>query len=153
MRFTSYTIDIVTENNDTLVRDSVITIIETVSTLDTLQLFMFEEYHPVQYLVDSKREQEGKMLAFFATHGSLRGGQLAVTAVYHALSLALKRTVLGTFGSRGQVKTGLLEALSKKPEHKAWVMEARSAAGHPDDADLQDAKEFAGLMITKARSM
>jgi flavodoxin len=96
---------------------------------------------------------EGKMLAFFVTHGSLRGGQLAITALYHALSLALKMTVLGTFGSRGEVKAGLIEALLKKPEHKAWAMEAQSAAGHPDDADLEDGKEFANLMIAKAHKM
>jgi len=96
---------------------------------------------------------EGKMLAFFVTHGSLRGGQLAITALYHALSLALKMTVLGTFGSRGEVKAGLIEALLKKPEHRAWAMEAQSAAGHPDDADLEDGKEFANLMIAKAHKM
>ena len=96
---------------------------------------------------------EGKMVAFFVTHGSLRGGQLAITALYHALSLALKMTVLGTFGSRGAVKANLIEALLKKPEHRAWAMEAQSAAGHPDDADLEDGREFANLMIAKAHKM
>ena len=95
----------------------------------------------------------GKMLTFFVTHGSLRGGQLAITALYHALSLALKQTVLGTFGCRGQVKPDLIEALLKNPEHKAWAMEAQSAAGHPDDADIKDGKEFASLMIAKARGL
>jgi hypothetical protein len=32
-------------------------------------------------------------------------------------------------------------------------MEAQSAAGHPDDADLEDGKEFANLMIAKAHKM
>jgi flavodoxin I len=92
----------------------------------------------------------GKKLALFATHGSLRGGQLAVTAFYYAMSLAPKATILGTFGCRGEVKPGIIDALMKKPEHKGWAMEARSAVGHPDTADLQDAKEFAGLMVRKA---
>jgi len=92
----------------------------------------------------------GKMLALFVTHGSLRGGQLAVTALYHAMSLAQKVTVIGTFGCRGQVKPKLIEALMNKPEHKAWAIEAQSAADHPDNADLEDGKEFAGLMIAKA---
>ena len=100
-----------------------------------------------------KKIPEGKMLAFFVTHGSLRGGQLAITALYHALSLALKLTVLGTFGCRGEVKAKLIEALLEKPEHKAWALEAQSAAGHPDDADLRDGKEFAALMIAKARDL
>jgi flavodoxin len=100
-----------------------------------------------------KRIPEGKMLAFFVTHGSLRGGQLAITALYYAFSLALNRTVLGSFGCRGEVKAGIIESLLKSPEHKAWAMEAQSAAGHPDDADLADGKQFAELMIAKARNL
>ena len=100
-----------------------------------------------------KSVPEGKKLAFFITHGSFRGGQLAIAALYYAFSLALKITVLGTFGCRGQVKPSLIDALLKNPEHKAWAMEAQSAAGHPDDADLEDGKEFANLMIAKARNI
>ena len=96
---------------------------------------------------------EGKKVAFFVTHGSLRGGQLAITALHHAISLAVKLTVLGTFGCRGQVKPELIEALLQKPEHRGWAMEAQSAAGHPDDADFEDGKEFADLMIAKARNL
>jgi hypothetical protein len=47
----------------------------------------------------------------------------------------------------------LIEALLKNPEHKAWAMEAQSAAGRTDDPDIQDAKEFTGLMIAKARGL
>ena len=96
---------------------------------------------------------KGKKVAFFVTHGSLRGGQLAITALHHALSLAVKLTVLGTFGCRGQVKPELIEALLQKPEHRGWAMEAQSAAGHPDAADFEDGVEFAGLMIGKARNL
>ena len=96
---------------------------------------------------------EGKKLAFFVTHGSLRGGQLAISALYYAFSLALKSTVIGTFGCRGQVKPGLIDALLNNLEHKAWAMEAQSAAGHPDRSDLEDGKEFAKLMIAKARNV
>lgn len=95
----------------------------------------------------------GKKLALFVTHGSLRGGQLAVTALYHAMSLVPKVTIIGTFGCRGQVEPKLIEALMSKPEHKAWAIEAQSAAAHPDDADLEDGKEFAGLMIAKASNV
>ena len=85
---------------------------------------------------------EGKKLAFFVTHGSLRGGQLAITALYYALSLAVKQTVLGIFGCRGEVKPNLIEALLQKPEHKAWAMEAQSAAGHPDVRILKTARNL-----------
>ena len=96
---------------------------------------------------------EGKMVAVFVTPGSLRGGQLAITALQHALSLAVNLTVLGTFGCRGQVRPEWIEALLQKPEHRGWAMEAQSAAGHPDDADFEDGKEFADLMIAKARNL
>ena len=87
--------------------------------------------------------------AIFATHGSLRGGRLAVTALEHAASL-VKGKVLGTFGCRGKVEDTLLEVLSRKPEHKVWVEEAQSAVDHPDAADLEDGKDFARRMVSKS---
>lgn len=93
----------------------------------------------------------GQNIAFFCTHGSLRGGQLPKQAIEQAVGLAVKARVLGDFGSRGKVSPQILEALSKRPEHRAWVEEAQSADGHPDVADLADAKEFALRMIGKIR--
>ena len=92
----------------------------------------------------------GCKTAIFATHGSLRGGRLAVTAFHHAASL-VKGKVIGTFGCRGKVEDAVLEALSRNPEHKAWVEEAQSAAGHPDANDLEDGRDFARQMIGKSR--
>ncbi len=100
-----------------------------------------------------KKLPEGTMIAFFATHGSLRGGELAISAFYEATRLASHLNTLGTFGCRGKVKGSIIEALMKKMEHKAWAVEAQSAAGHPDQGDLDDARNFADSMITKVRSM
>ena len=100
-----------------------------------------------------KKLPEGTKIAFFATHGSLRGGELAITAFHHALTLATHLTVLGTFGCRGKVKASIIEGLMKKAEHKAWAEEAQGASGHPDAGDLDDAKDFAGVMMTKARRL
>ena len=99
-----------------------------------------------------KNVPEGKKIAIFATHGALRGGQLAITAFEYAASLPRKSNILGTFGCRGKVKTEIIDALMKKPEHKAWAEEAQSAVTHPDEADLEDCREFAIRMINKARS-
>jgi flavodoxin I len=44
---------------------------------------------------------QGKKLALFATHGSLRGGEKAISAFYAAFSLTGGRTILGTFGCLG----------------------------------------------------
>jgi flavodoxin len=90
----------------------------------------------------------GKKLAFFVTHGSLRGGELAVIAIEHAISLASKLKVLGTFGCRGKVDPKIIEALLKKPEHRAWAETAKSAASHPDESDLEDVRQFAKKIIT-----
>jgi flavodoxin len=95
---------------------------------------------------------EGKKLAVFATHGSLRGGRLAVTAFEGVVTIAPKAKLLGTFGCRGKVKPGVIERLVESAEYKSWAEEARSAAGHPDDADLVDGKDFARRMVTKART-
>ncbi|HDR15173.1 MAG TPA: hypothetical protein ENN79_06785 [Desulfobacteraceae bacterium] len=111
--------------------------------------------HNVPSVVESFIEglPEGTRLALFGTHGSLRGGELAVQAFYQAITISPKLSILGTFGCRGKVKRSLLEALMKKSEHMAWAIEAQGAAGHPDRADLEDAAEFARTMITKSRAL
>lgn len=91
---------------------------------------------------------QDKKLALFVTHGSLRGGELATTAIEHAISLASKLKVLGTFGCRGKVDSKIIEALLKQPEHRAWAETAKSAASHPDESDLEDARHFAQKVTT-----
>jgi flavodoxin len=111
--------------------------------------------HSVPAVVENfiKRIPEGKKVAFFSTHGSLRGGELAVTAFYYAVSLTAKKQVLGTFGCRGKVKPKMIEALMKRPEDKYWALEAQSASANPDDADLEDAKKWAWWMVMKAKAL
>jgi flavodoxin len=101
---------------------------------------------PVQNFI--KSIPQGKKLALFVTHGSLRGGELATTAIEHAVSLASKLTVLGTFGCRGKVDPKIIEALLKKPEHRAWAETAKSAVSNPDESDLEDARHFAQKVTT-----
>jgi flavodoxin I len=97
-----------------------------------------------------ERLPQGKKLAIFATHGSLRGGEKAVGAFYAAISLARGQTILGTFGCRGQVKFQLLDEWVESPQHRAWAIEAQSANGHPDAADLEEASTFAETMMYAA---
>ena len=96
---------------------------------------------------------DGTKVALFATHGSLRGGELAVQAFYHAITISRGLKILGTFGCRGKVRQSVVDAMMKKLENMAWASEAQSAAGHPDRADLEDAAGFARTMITKARAL
>lgn len=85
----------------------------------------------------------GKKIALFASHGSLRGGEKALSAFYAALSLLPGNTVIGTFGCRGQVKAQMIDEWMESPQHQAWAREALSANGHPDAVDLEDAASFA----------
>jgi len=96
-----------------------------------------------------KELPEGQSVAFFSTHGSLRGGHLPRQAFEHALSLAVKARVLGHFGCRGQVSEKVIDNLMKKPEHHAWAQEALGASGHPDINDLEDGMRFAVNIIKK----
>lgn len=96
---------------------------------------------------------QGKKIALFATHGSLRGGEKAITAFYAALSLTSGRIILGTFGCRGQVRFEMIDQWMEKPHERAWAMEAQSASGHPDSADLEDARAFAVLMLHSAENI
>jgi flavodoxin I len=104
---------------------------------------------PAKVLPFFKRLPDGQQIALFCTHGSLRGGQLPKQALEHALGLASRAKVLGTFAVRGKVNPQVIEALTAKLEHRAWAEEASGACGHPDDADMSDAKEFTRGIIAK----
>jgi flavodoxin len=91
---------------------------------------------------------ENQKVAFFSTHGSLRGGQLSKQAFEYAMGLASKANVIGHFECRGKADPQIIEFLMKTPESRAWAEEAQSADGHPDAADLADAREFALNMLT-----
>jgi flavodoxin len=104
---------------------------------------------PVEKFI--KNVPQSKNIAFFATHGSLRGGPLAITAFHYAISIAPKLKVAGTFGCRGAVDSQIIDSLIQNPEHRWWAIEAQSAAGHPDAGELDDAREFAKSMFAKIR--
>lgn len=91
----------------------------------------------------------GQKIAFFSTHGFMRGGQLPQQALEHALGLAAKLNVIGHFNCRGKVSPKIIDALEKDPVNKAWAEEARGALRHPDEHDLEDARKFARDMRSK----
>lgn len=96
-----------------------------------------------------KEIPEGQKIAFFSTHGSLRGGLLPKQAFEHAVGLASKAKVLGHFGCRGKVNQQVIDALMNLVEHKEWAEEALGAIDHPDENDLADARTFASDMLAK----
>ena len=57
----------------------------------------------------------GQKVAFFSTHGSLRGGLLSRQAFEDAIGLAAGKKVLGHYGCRGKVSPRVIDALMKEP--------------------------------------
>lgn len=104
---------------------------------------------PAKILPLFKGLPDGQNIALFCTHGSLRGGHLPKQALEHAIGLARRAKVLGTFGVRGRVDAKIIEMLAKQAEHRTWAEEAQGANNHPDDADLADGSEFARGVIAK----
>lgn len=105
---------------------------------------------PAQEYIKSLKA--GQKLALFSTHGSLRDGRMPKEAIENAIGIAKNTRLLGSFTCRGQVESEIIDALSDKPEHQAWAIEATSANGHPDEIDLEDAKLFALDMVKKAQN-
>jgi len=98
-----------------------------------------------------KKIPAGKKIALFSTHGSFTGSSLAREALEYATVLASKAKIIGTFCARGKVSLKALEFLSRSPEHEAWADMAASAATHPDENDLADARAFARWVLTLSR--
>ncbi|HPW17991.1 MAG TPA: flavodoxin family protein [Candidatus Aminicenantes bacterium] len=108
--------------------------------------------HSVPYPVESflKTVPEGKTIALFSTHGSVTGSSLSREALEYASILVARARLIGTFSCRGKVSMKALEVLMQSPEHEAWADMAASAATHPDESDLADARSFARWVRTLA---
>ena len=105
---------------------------------------------PAAFLPFFKKLPAGQQIALFCTHGSLRGGHLPKQAIEHAIGLASRMKILGTFCVRGKVNPKVLDSLMNSPQNQAWAEEASGACDHPDEADLADAKEFAKTVLAKS---
>jgi flavodoxin len=101
--------------------------------------------HSVPYKVEAflKAVPAGKKIALFCTHGALPGHRLSREALEHAVVLAAKARILGTFSVRGKLSPSALEVLSRSPEHRDWTEMAPTAVTHPDADDLEEARAFA----------
>ncbi|MFO7733155.1 MAG: flavodoxin family protein [Candidatus Aminicenantes bacterium] len=106
--------------------------------------------HSVPYRAEIflKSIPAGKKVALFSTHGSVAGSRLSKEALEHASVLLSAAGLLGTYSCRGKVSMQALEVLMRSPEHEAWADMAASAATHPDAHDLEEARDFAGRIVT-----
>jgi flavodoxin len=103
---------------------------------------------PYEAEVFLKKIPEGKKVALFSTHGSMTGSSLSREALEYASVLVSKAKLVGTFSCRGKVSMKALEVLMRSPEHEAWADMAASAATHPDEHDLAEARAFARWAMT-----
>lgn len=139
--------------HDTVEGDKTIKPVGDVQEVDDYSLLFIGfpvHSHSVPFKIESllKRIPTGKKIALFSTHGSITGSHLSQEALEHAAVTASKAKVLGTYSCRGRVSSEALEVLSKSPEHKLWVEMAASAQNHPDEADQEDARDFARRIVT-----
>jgi flavodoxin len=103
---------------------------------------------PYEAEVFLKKIPAGKKVALFSTHGSVTGSALSREALEYASVLVSKAKLVATFSCRGKVSMKALEVLMKSPEHEAWADMAASAATHPDQHDLTEARAFARWAFT-----
>ena len=102
-------------------------------------------------------EISGKTVVLFQTHGAEIGSEHAVTAFARAASrLGNDCDVLGTFSSQGKINPALLarrqNSADKNDPHAANERNRKrweNAAKHPDENDLQRAKDFISAMKHK----
>jgi flavodoxin len=102
--------------------------------------------YPVEVFLE--RVPEGRNVALFSTHGAVSGSVLSREALEYASVLLSKARVLATFSCRGRVAMQALDVLMKSPENEAWAEMAPSAATHPDERDLDEARAFARRVMT-----
>lgn len=138
---------------ETLEGDKSLETLDSIKSLDDYSLIILGfpvHSHSVPVKVQNfiKEIPANKKIAFFSTHGSLTGSKLSREALEHAVVLASKLKVLGTFSCRGKVSTKALEVLRRSPEHTAWTDMAASARSHPDESDLEDARTFTRWITT-----
>ncbi|MEW6594027.1 MAG: flavodoxin family protein [Thermodesulfobacteriota bacterium] len=81
---------------------------------------------------------KGKKLFLFATHGAAKGSAHALAAMNQARELAAGAQIVGAYSCQGQVQEKVIATASAKVPSPAWVADAPSAAGHPDERDLAE---------------
>lgn len=138
---------------ETLEGERTIKSVEEVESADQYDLIFIGfpvHSHSVPYKIENflRKIPSNKKIALFSTHGSLSGGRLAREAIEHAIVLASRAKVVGTFSCRGKVSLEAREILRKSPEHEAWTDMAASASTHPNESDLEDARAFARWVVT-----
>jgi flavodoxin len=119
--------------------------VEDLSRFDLVFIGFPVQSHSVPFPVETflKAVPAGLKVALFSTHGSFTGSPLSRQALEYAAILIAGVRLLGTFSCRGKVSPDALEALKREPEHEAWAEMAASAATHPDEHDLAEARAFA----------
>ena len=94
-------------------------------------------------------------VCFFQTHGTEKASEHAITSFARAgYQLGIGCEILGTFGCQGKINPALLEkrknAGPDDPHGGPHSIERwKSAATHPDDADIAAAKAFVAAMQRK----
>jgi len=103
---------------------------------------------PAQFL---KAHTKGKKIALFCTQGAPKDSEFAQKALQNAKKQSPDAEVVATFNCKGQVTQRILDSASRNPKYQSWAESVKEAAGHPDQKDLKEAKEFARKTINRIK--
>lgn len=103
----------------------------------------------------------GKKVVLFQTHGTTLASEHSITSLTRAASLLGSDCfILGTFSSQGKINPVLIEKRlmqndATNPHHPTPEKIARweAAAQHPDETDLQRARDFIAAMLRKQKML
>jgi len=90
-----------------------------------------------EYLVSCGPETH---LFLFATHGAAKDSDHAKQGMASAAALTNNARIEGTFNCQGQVNPKVLEKVRQKETPPAWISDADTAIGHPDEKDILNLK-------------
>ncbi len=93
----------------------------------------------------------GQKVFLFATHGAAIGSEHVNAAMAYARATVKNGHFVGEFNCQGEVSQTVLEKLIAKPQPPAWIADAETAAGHPNDNDIMLLKKII-LKINKLLS-
>ncbi len=98
-----------------------------------------------------KKMAEGKKIALFSTHASPPGHETLEKTTKNCKKIAANSELVGFYECQGELSEEVANMLLKmpNPEIQEFGKLRPDTIGHPDDTDLENARNFAKEMIGK----
>jgi len=83
-----------------------------------------------------KKCAAGTKIFLIGSHGAAIGSDHAKMGMNKAMEFAEGATIVGSFDCQGEVPEKVLESAANKNPQPAWLQDASTAKGHPDNDDI-----------------